>query len=157
MQLRQILCPVDFSECSLRAAEYAFGLAQRCRATVEIVHVWQPGGKGVEFRGPMSAYVGEEAEVGRALERIRPSFADVACRHHLLIGDPADEIVTLAIEHQIDLIVIGTHGRTGLSRWILGSVAETILRKAPCPVLTCKHSLEKETVKVTEARISFAT
>jgi|JI10StandDraft_1071094.scaffolds.fasta_scaffold48013_1 nucleotide-binding universal stress UspA family protein len=157
MQLRRILCPVDFSECSLRAAEYAFGLAQRCRATVEIVHVWQPGGKGVEFRGPMSAYVGEEAEVGRALERIRPSFADVACRHHLLVGDPADEIVTLAIEHQIDLIVIGTHGRTGLSRWILGSVAETILRKAPCPVLTCKHSAEKETVKVTEARISFAT
>ncbi|MBL8868189.1 MAG: universal stress protein [Planctomycetaceae bacterium] len=157
MQLRRILCPVDFSECSLRAAEYAFGLAQRCRATVEIVHVWQPGGKGAEFRGPMSAYVGEEAEVGRALERIRPAFADVACRHHLLVGDPADEIVTLAIEHQIDLIVIGTHGRTGLSRWILGSVAETILRKAPCPVLTCKHSLEKETVKVTEARISFAT
>jgi nucleotide-binding universal stress UspA family protein len=157
MQLRRILCPVDFSECSLRAAEYAFGLAQRCRASVEIVHVWQPGGKGVDFQGPMSVYVGEEAEVGRALERIRPAFSEVACRHHLLVGDPAEEIVQLVHEHQIDLIVIGTHGRTGLSRWILGSVTETILRRSPCPVLTCKHILEKEPAKATDARISFAT
>ena len=157
MLLRRILCPVDFSQCSLKAAEYAFVLAQRCRAMVEIVHVWQPGGKGVDFRGPMSAYVGGEAEVGRALERIRPAFSEVACRHHLLVGDPADEILQLAVEHQIDLIVIGTHGRTGLSRWILGSVTETILRRSPCPVLTCKHTLEKEPAKATEARISFAT
>lgn len=157
MLLRRILCPVDFSECSLKAAEYAFVLAQRCRAMVEIVHVWQPGGKGVDFRGPMSAYVGEEAEVGRALERIRPAFSGVAFRHHLLVGNPADEIVQLALEHQIDLIVIGTHGRTGLSRWILGSVTETILRRSVCPVLTCKHILENEPTTATDGGVSFAT
>lgn len=157
MQLRRILCPVDFSECSLRACEYAFGLALRCGASVEIVHVWQPGGKGVDFQGPMSAYVGEEAEIGRALERIRPAHPGVVCRHHLLVGDPAEEIVQLVIEHQVDLIVIGTHGRTGLSRWILGSVAENILRRSPCPVLTCKQNLEKESVRAFEARVSFVT
>ena len=157
MQLHRILCPVDFSECSLRAADYAFELAQRFRAAVEIVHVWQPIIPGGEIRGPMSAYVGEEAEIGRALERIRPRSIDVSCQHHLLVGDPVEEIVELAEEHQIDLIVIGTHGRTGLSRWIVGSVAENVLRRATCPVLTVKHLPLKEPANCVESKISFAT
>jgi universal stress protein A len=157
MQLHRILCPVDFSECSLRAADYAFQLAQQFRAAVEIVHVWQPIVPGGEIRGPMSAYVGEEAEIGRALERIRPRSLDVSCQHHLLVGDPVEEIVALAEEHHVDLIVIGTHGRTGLSRWIVGSVAENVLRRATCPVLTVKHLPIKEPVYCVESKISFAT
>jgi nucleotide-binding universal stress UspA family protein len=91
------------------------------------------------------------------LEKIRPAQTDVVCQHHLLVGEPAEEIVQLACEHEIDLIVIGTHGRTGLSRWILGSVAESILRRAICPVLTCRQSAEKVSVQPMDPRISFAT
>jgi|694.fasta_scaffold01046_1 nucleotide-binding universal stress UspA family protein len=157
MQLRRILCPVDFSACSLRAAEYAFELAFRFRASVEVVHVWQPVGGRFDLFGPPSAYAGEEAEVGRALERIKPRYTEVLCRHHLLLGDPADEIVQLTAEHQIDLIVIGTQGKTGLSRWILGSVAERVLRRATCPVLTCKQQPEKEHSPSIDVRMSFST
>ena len=57
----------------------------------------------------------------------------------MLIGDEAEEIVHLAQEEGYDLIVIGTHGRTGLGRLLMGSVAEKVLRRAPCPVLTIKH------------------
>lgn len=157
MRLQRILCPVDFSECSLRAFEFAAELASRCRAALEVVHVWQPSGRGVAYQGPMSAVVGEEAEIGRALEKLYPSNRDVACQHHLLVGEPVEEIIQLATERQIDLIVIGTHGRTGLSRWILGSVAETILHTAPCPVLTCKLLPRTELSHTPSPNISFAT
>ena len=157
MQLRRILCPVDFSACSLRAAEYAFELAFRFRAMVEVVHVWQPMGGRFDICGPQSAYVGEEAEVGRALERIKPRYTEVLCRHHLLLGDPADEIVHLTAEHQIDLIVMGTQGKTQLSQWILGSVAERVLRRATCPVLTFKQQPEKEQSSSIDVRMSFST
>jgi nucleotide-binding universal stress UspA family protein len=72
------------------------------------------------------------------LERRVPKAANVDCELHLLQGHPADEIVRLASGHMVDLIVVGTHGRTGLTRVLVGSVAESIMRHAKCPVLVVK-------------------
>jgi len=63
----------------------------------------------------------------------------VRFEHKLLVGDPASAIVEAAEEENVDLIVLGTHGRTGLTRLLMGSVAENVVRKAKCPVLTVKH------------------
>jgi nucleotide-binding universal stress UspA family protein len=72
------------------------------------------------------------------LERLKPASDQVRVTHRLLRGDPAGEILKLADAETADLIVLGTHGRGGLGRLLMGSVAEAVLRKAPCPVLTVK-------------------
>jgi universal stress protein A len=137
MQTKKILFPTDFSHAGDAALEHAATLARESGATLLIVHVEEP----------LPAYVGEgyyglpnppNPEVRRMLEAIKPP-ADVKHAHLLLIGDPADEIVRLAEEEEVDLIVLGTHGRTGLSRLLMGSVAEQIVRRATCPVLTFKQ------------------
>jgi len=68
-----------------------------------------------------------------------PSDPSVSFEHKLLAGDPAAAIVEAADQENVDLIVLGTHGRTGLTRLLMGSVAENVVRKAKCPVLTVKH------------------
>jgi nucleotide-binding universal stress UspA family protein len=129
--------PTDFSHASDAALEHAAILAGESDATLLIVHVEEP----------LPAYVGEgyyglpnppNPELRRMLEAIKPP-GDVKHAHLLLVGDPASEIVRLAEEEGVDLIVLGTHGRTGLSRLLMGSVAEQIVRRAPCPVLTFKQ------------------
>jgi nucleotide-binding universal stress UspA family protein len=76
------------------------------------------------------------------VEELQPDFA-------MLLGDPAEEIVRYAHEHEVDLIVMGTHGREGVMRMVIGSVAETVVRRAPCPVLTV-HPPEREFVMAEE-------
>ena len=81
------------------------------------------------------------------LKEVVPTDPQVACEHRLLTGDPAVAIARLAEEEHADLIVMGTHGRTGLTRLLMGSVAEAVVRRAPCPVLTYKqttHAAEEE-------------
>src|SRR5688572_22811319 len=111
MQTKKILFPTDFSHAGDAALEHAATLARESDATLMIVHVEEP----------LPAYVGEgyyglpnppNPEVRRMLEAIKPP-GDVKHAHLLLIGDPADEIVRLAEEEDVDLIVLGTHGRTG--------------------------------------------
>lgn len=148
MNVQRILCPVDFSESSLQAVHMATELAHQFGATIDFVHVWQPIQNFNEFRGPSAAMASEEAEVGRQLEQIHPSRSDVRCSHHLLVGDPSQEIVELAHERSSDMVVMGTHGRTGLARWILGSVAEGVIRKSPCPVITCRCQPKTEEVNL---------
>jgi nucleotide-binding universal stress UspA family protein len=81
----------------------------------------------------------DHAAVEQMLSKVVPKSGDVAYEHHLLSGSPADEIVRFAGSHQADLIVIGTHGRTGLRRVLMGSVAEAVVRGANCPVFTFKQ------------------
>jgi nucleotide-binding universal stress UspA family protein len=77
----------------------------------------------------------------KSLEEVVPADPAVAYEHHVVMGDPATEIIQLARSEGADLIVMGTHGRTGLTRLMMGSVAEAVVRRAPCPVLTLKHAL----------------
>ena len=78
------------------------------------------------------------------LVAVAPADADVPHEHRLLHGDPIGEIVRLAEQEHVDMIVMGTHGRTGLSRLLMGSVAEAVVRRADCPVLVVKHPVEGE-------------
>jgi nucleotide-binding universal stress UspA family protein len=81
-------------------------------------------------------------DVGR-LKSVQPTTEGVACEHHHLTGDAAAEIVRFAKENQIDLVVMGTHGRRGVTRLLMGSVAEAVVRQAPCPVMTIKQPVEE--------------
>lgn len=138
MQAKKIIVPTDFSRASDAVLNYATTLAKEHGGALVITHVEEP----------MPAYVGEgyygmpsppNPEVRRMLEAVRPTDPSVAFEHRLLAGNPAEEISRLADEEQADLIVMGTHGRTGLSRLVMGSVAEEVVRRANCPVFTLKQ------------------
>jgi len=77
-------------------------------------------------------------ELRERLSRLRPADPTIPVEHHMIEGEPAQEIVRLAADSHCDMIVLGTHGRTGLARLLMGSVAEQVMRRAPCPVLTIK-------------------
>jgi nucleotide-binding universal stress UspA family protein len=78
-------------------------------------------------------------DLRKMLHQIKPADPAVPFEHRLITGDPAHAVVRLAKDENVDMIVIGTHGRTGLSRMLMGSVAEAIVRRAECPVLTYKR------------------
>jgi nucleotide-binding universal stress UspA family protein len=129
IQVRKILYPTDFSSYSNQAYFYAVGLAETYRASLTMVYVLTPGsgdaGKGRSF------WLGQ-------LEQVRPANPAITVNHVLLEGDPAGEIARYAADAGIDVIVIGTHGRTGVDRLVMGSVAERVMREAPCSVLVVK-------------------
>jgi nucleotide-binding universal stress UspA family protein len=142
--LSRILVPIDFSPSSQAALEYASFLAARLGATLEVLHVWQPAG----YVGPdtlallpvSSGQAGwEEARqsVRREVERALPRGGAAAVGVRVEAGEPADTILAAA-SSGADLVVMGTHGRTGLARLLLGSVAEAVVRRATCPVLTVR-------------------
>jgi nucleotide-binding universal stress UspA family protein len=141
---RKILCPVDSSACSERALDYALILAERFDASLDVLHVCnvphyvRPDmlvSMGSEGARPVSEIAKEQAE-HELDELVRKQPARVRPRLHVLIGSPAPTIVAAAKRHGHDLIVMGTHGKNQLGRIILGSVAEKVVRQAPCPVLT---------------------
>ena len=139
--VRKILCATDFSSSSDMALELASSLAAQSRATMFIVHVdddapvLAPG-----FAVAASADVDQHvAQQEAKLKNTLPTREGVEYRQFYLRGAPADEILTLAKQEGVDLIVMGTHGRTGLSRLLMGSVAEQVVRCANCLVLTAKQ------------------
>lgn len=121
--IRQILFPTDFSEVSRRAGRTAADLARRFGARLHVLHVVPPATDPTPAPRGLEAAV---AELGPGLEIIPRTLSGLAGR----------TIVAYAREHGIDLIVMGTHGRTGFSHALLGSVAESVVRRAPCRVLT---------------------
>lgn len=151
MTYHKILFATDFSPASEAALEHAGAIARDSGATLLIVHVEEipalyPGGEMV-FLQPDAP----NAVVRRMLDDV-PAPAGVRCERLLTMGVPAEDIVKLADEHRADLIVIGTHGRTGLARVLMGSVAELVMRRAHCPVLTVKAPQHlTHTVEHTEA------
>jgi len=143
MHADKILFPTDFSPLSEDALAWATALARDSGATLSIVHVEEPP----MAYGGGELYVAmddEEAkgELRRLLGSVVPPDHHVPFEHKLLVGDPASSIVDEAEKEHADLIVMGTHGRTGLSRLLMGSVAEAVVRRAKCPVLTVKHPAE---------------
>jgi nucleotide-binding universal stress UspA family protein len=139
MQAKKILFPTDFSSSSDAALKYATALAKDTGAKLSIVHVQEPpaayGGGEMYYGIPEP----DLAALKEMLEAIKPTDPAVPFEHHLVTGEPARTIVKLAKEEGVDLIVMGTHGRTGLGRLLMGSVAEAVVRHALCPVFTFKE------------------
>jgi len=139
MTTRKILFPTDFSHTGDAALELATSLARERDATLVIVHVEEPpaayGGGEMYYGMPEPAI----DDLQKMLEGVTPAAPDVAFEHRLISGDPASAIAKLAEEEDMALIVMGTHGRTGLMRLLMGSVAEAVVRRASCPVLTYKQ------------------
>src|SRR5262249_47665049 len=137
--VRTILHPTDFSDGSRLAFELACTLAREQGARLIVLHVKQPPGPMVSYGAAVAWLRQEETDEKLwALLRQNEAAADVALEHRLLEGDPARVIVHLAAQSDCDLVVMGTHGRTGLSRLLLGSVAEEVVRRADCPVVTVR-------------------
>lgn len=139
LKLNRILVPVDFSEPSRKALHYAISFAQQFNAKIFLVHVLET------FVAP------EVVESGLLNTQIRESasgqltqWQKEAARHtettiDLRQGSPHWEIVRAADERNINLIIVGTHGRTGLSHLFIGSTAERVVRHAPCPVMVVRE------------------
>jgi universal stress protein A len=155
MAIRKILVPTDFSAPSRAALEYAAELAPALGASIDVLHVWElpvfvppsmlPDAgvadlsvidiyrKGAESQ--LEQFVAEAKEQGVA---VRAAFAE--------LGPPSQTIAEFANRREYDLIVIGTHGRTGLAHVVIGSVAERVVRYAHCPVLAVRAKKEQQAV-----------
>src|SRR5262245_58717603 len=141
IRIRRILCPTDFSEYARRALHQAVPVAQWYEASLTALHVL-PAALPVDgvFPFPLAPIVheGVRARVDRELEEfVAPArAAGIPAETAVREGTPVAEILNLARRLPADLLVMGTHGQGGLERLVLGSVTESVLRRAPCPVLT---------------------
>lgn len=144
MPLKSILHPTDFSKPSEYAFRMACSLARDHGSRLVLLHVSPPPIVVGEWVPPMPSDEYEEEckeklwQLFRDLEAKEPHLRDLRVETRIIEGAPAPVIVKLAEDGECDMIVMGTHGRTGLTRLLLGSVAEQVLRRAPCPVLTVK-------------------
>jgi nucleotide-binding universal stress UspA family protein len=136
--IRTILHPTDFSGPSGLAFRMACGLARDFGARLVVLHVAEfPANvypEATRHEDPARRHPALWAKV----RRLRPPSPEVPVEHWLADGDAAEEVLRAARETGSDLIVMGTHGRTGLKHLLMGSVAQQVVRKAPCPVLTVK-------------------
>ncbi len=146
LKLHSILCPTDFSEFSEHAIRYACELAEKFQAELHLLNVVQDydavaPGTGETF-APFTDWLPElrKQSQEQLAQQPSPEWASKLRVHRITsVGAPVDEIVKYAKERGIDLIVQGTHGRRGVKHMLLGSVAENIVRYAPCPVLTVRN------------------
>ena len=152
LQLRKVLLPTDFSGCANYALSYAASIARATGATIICVHVVEPIVPAVGYTGlaePMPiADISEQLE--DSAERELPQLAEceefngLDVEEVIVHGDAAAEIVRVAAEQEVDLIVVSSHGRTGLGRILFGSTAEAVVRHASCPVLVVKPPPQEE-------------
>ncbi|MGD0073100.1 MAG: universal stress protein [Candidatus Binataceae bacterium] len=145
LPFKKILSPVDFGENSLAALDVAANLARQASATVLLMHVVSlviaPG----EVPAEVELYRAQEAEAKERLEEIAADrLKGVDHRIIVRLGDPAKVIVVAAEALEADVVVMATHGRTGISRMLMGSVTERVLRDSPCPVLTVRRAEGKK-------------
>lgn len=141
MNVQRILFPTDFSKRSFSALEFATSLARDSGATLVIVHVHEPPLDPVAAVGlGMGELRFDPESTHHELRQVVPTDPAVPYEHHLLMGLPAREIVRFAEKTQADLIVMDTHGRRGLAHLLMGSVAEAVVRRANCPVLTIRST-----------------
>jgi universal stress protein A len=152
LAINNILFPTDFSERSEAAFHVARALARDHRAALTVLHVRDvPVAVFAEFGAIPPPELPSRAEVMDRLTEFEPPDESVAVEYLVADGLPAEEIVRVAEERGCDLIVMGTHGRTGLSRLVLGSVAAEVMRRAPCPVLTLRSPMPAAEHLVEEA------
>jgi len=141
--LQKILVPTDFSDSSGQALEFALALAEEFRSKLYIMHVWElptllPPEPYPELVLTEEQKAGEE-HLAKVTNELRSS--NFEAEPVFVFGKPYAEIVKAAADLDVDLIVLGSHGRSGISHLLLGSVAEKVVRLAPCPVFTVKTPL----------------
>jgi nucleotide-binding universal stress UspA family protein len=151
-RIRTILHPTDFSAGSDAAFRFAADLARDYDAKLVVLYALEPA-IAIAGEGALVPFDLDElrAAARKRLDAIRPAGNGLRLERVLREGPSAATVVAFAAELAADLIVMGTHGRTGLGRLFLGSVAEEVLRKAPCPVLTVKAAKPAKTDKATLA------
>jgi len=135
LPLKTILHATDFSDPSAAAFRFACGLARDYKTRLVVLHVVPPPESHGEVVARRQDH-GYHHDLWRLLDRVRPEDPAVTVERRLEDGQPAATILRVAREEGADLIVLGTQGRRGLGRLLLGSVAEQVVRQAPCPVLT---------------------
>lgn len=138
LAIKTILHPTDFSEQSECAFHLACALAHDYGAQLIILHVVvEPliiAGDGIPMLPP-----DQEINMIRSeIDKIRPQGVEIKVERVITKGDPTSEILRITKDYGCDIIILGTHGRSGLTRFIMGSVAEEVIRKATCPVVTIK-------------------
>jgi nucleotide-binding universal stress UspA family protein len=152
IRLQRVLVPTDFSDSARHALTYGVSFAEEYRAELLLLHVVEtvPMGYASElFPVPMAEVFQQVSGYARTeLARLSEvaSQKGIAVRELVVQGKPSAEIVRVARDEAVDMIVLGTHGRGVLDKALFGSTTERVVRKAPCPVLTC-HLVEHEFVK----------
>ena len=147
IKIQKILYPTDFSEVSLHALKYAREFATTFDAQLHCIHVVDEAFQYWTAMGPESVPVGVAAE---DLLSIAEEHMERFAEEHLaglkyppvtkvVVGQPFREIIHYAREGMVDVIILASHGRSGLSWVLMGSTAEKVVRKSPCPVLTVRH------------------
>jgi nucleotide-binding universal stress UspA family protein len=144
MKWTKILCPVDFSTVSMEALKLAGDLAEKFGAGLVVVHVLEPILAPTDFSfGPLSMTDVEDKLSDRAMDGLEKAAQSLPLpkdkvQINVARGIGSQEIIRIAEETKVDLIVMGTHGYTGITHALLGSTAERVVRRSPCPVLTIK-------------------
>jgi nucleotide-binding universal stress UspA family protein len=158
LPLRVILYATDFSDHSRYAFQAACALARECHARLVVLHVVEPPATVVAGTSAVPLFAEEMplAAADEDLHRVLPPDPELGVEHRLEVGHPAETILRVARELSADLIVMGTHGRHGLGRLLVGSVAEQVLRQARCPVLTMKRPTPDEGPWVDAAALETA-
>lgn len=152
IEFKHILCPTDFSKFSFRAADYAVSLARKYEGEVHFLHVVPEALMHPDQYPYLAQPVKPDPEIRqRALDRLDAFVAlsraeNIGTRFSVEAGAPVSTILETAETDKTDLICIGTHGREGFERIVLGSVAEKVLRKSKCPVLTVSEPGEEESI-----------
>lgn len=151
--IRKILVPIDFSHCAMKALEYAAFLSSKFDASVEALHVWEPPqyilpDSLIHVPGEPSQSLSEfmfrkaKDEMDSFIGKVKDKFRG-KLQARIENGEAFETILRISAEGAFDLIVMGTHGRTGFSHFVLGSVAERVVRKSHCPVLTLRAEEKK--------------
>lgn len=151
-RITRILVPTDFSATADAALEYAFVLADRFGASLQLLHVladpFVVDGMAAETyiadAPALRSAMLQDARERLAHRAVPRETSTMRIETEVLFGHGARTIAEYAAERGIDLIVIGTHGRTGVAHLLLGSIAERLVRTAPCPVLTVRHPLGQQ-------------
>lgn len=139
--IHKIIVPIDFLQHTEQLAEYALYIGERFHAGLDFLHILEPPHYYGDYEYPsLGVYAAEMAEhaeekMKQFIEKYRNSCP--GCEGKILHGNIADSIIKYAKDQNADLIIIGTHGRKGLEKMWLGSVAERVIKSAPCPTLTC--------------------
>ena len=144
VNIKNILCPIDYSVYSEMALKYAIEFAEKYQAKLYLVHVLDIRVYDINDPDLYNVNIVDEETINKLRERLlkcvnEDTKSKISVEAIIIQGVPFAEIIRTAKERKIDLIVLGTHGRTGLSHALMGSVAEKVVRKAPCPVLTIRH------------------
>ncbi|MFW5731190.1 MAG: universal stress protein [Desulfonatronovibrionaceae bacterium] len=142
-RIENIMCAVDFSDMSAKVASYTQELAKSLNASVKVVYVAPSLSQYVGFHVPPTSIESFVGEIVTGAEKtmdsfIEENFSQIQVEGKVLSGYAAEEIINYAEQENIDLIVMGTHGRKGIDRVLFGSVAEKIVKSAKMPVMTIR-------------------